>query len=40
MLSTNTAANIIPPPVLGIEVLDHIVVGDGECVSLRQRGLL
>ena len=26
--------------LLGIDVLDHIVVGDGECVSLRQRGLL
>lgn len=25
--------------VLGVEVLDHVVVGDGRCVSLRERGL-
>ena len=26
--------------VLGIRVLDHIVVGDGACVSFAERGLL
>lgn len=26
--------------ILGIEVLDHVVVGDGRCVSLRERGAL
>lgn len=26
--------------VVGIEVLDHVVVGDGRCVSLRERGAL
>lgn len=26
--------------ILGIEVLDHIVVGDGECFSLKQAGLM
>jgi len=26
--------------VLGIEVLDHVVVGDGRYVSLRERGAL
>jgi len=27
-------------PVVGIEVLDHVVVGDGRYVSLRERGVL
>jgi DNA repair protein RadC len=26
--------------ILGIEVLDHLIIGDGVFVSLKERGLL
>jgi DNA repair protein RadC len=26
--------------ILGIELLDHIVIGDGKFVSLKERGLI
>jgi len=26
--------------LLGVEILDHIIIGDGEVVSLHQAGLL
>jgi DNA repair protein RadC len=25
---------------MGIEVLDHVIVGRGRCVSLKEKGLL
>ncbi|MGH9462900.1 MAG: JAB domain-containing protein, partial [Vicinamibacteria bacterium] len=26
--------------IMGIEVLDHVIVGRGRCVSLKEKGLL
>jgi len=26
--------------IIGIEVLDHVIIGDGRCTSLREHGVL